>query len=112
MDHTIVDFEPIHVIGMGIDCPGYDFSGAEELWTRFDASNDSLPKGGRVFGLSYGNAGGAYYIAAEEVPEGTPVPEGMEPALIPGGRYFRTWFNDHPSQMKDTFRRIYMQELA
>ena len=109
MEHTVVDMQAFTVVGLGLDCPNFDASGIGELWTRFNARCSELPDGGRVLGVGLPRQNGFYYIAGHEVPAGTPVPEGMESTLVPGGRWFKVHFYDHPSQMGPTFGKMFSE---
>jgi predicted transcriptional regulator YdeE len=107
--HSVVDFAATTVIGLGLDCPGFDFSGVGPLWDRFAPRMTELPAGGRVFGVGLPRADGCYYIAGVEVPEGTALPEGMEQTVIPAAQYFRVHFHDRPDAMGAMFGRIFSE---
>lgn len=108
MEHTIEEFAAFTVIGLGLDCPGFDGSGIGGLWTQFNVRAGELPAG-RVWGAGLPRENGFYYIAGHQVAEGTPVPDGMEATEIPAAKYFHVEFHDHPSQMGPTYSRMFSE---
>lgn len=110
MEHTVEELAPFTLIGLGLDCPGFDNSGIGALWSRFNARAGELPPG-RVWGVGLPRENGFYYIAGHQVPDGTAVPEGMEATEVPGGRYFRLEFHDSPAQLGPAYSRIFSELL-
>jgi predicted transcriptional regulator YdeE len=108
--YIIVKLALLTVIGLGVDCPGYDASGIGPAWDRFAKRAAELPAG-PVWGVSLPRVDGFYYVAGQQVPAATPVPEGMEAALIPAGDYYCVSFDDHPSKLPETWKRIFEEDL-
>jgi predicted transcriptional regulator YdeE len=107
MDHQIVELTEVTVIGLGVDCPGFDVSGIGPTWDTFVQREGELPIGGRIWGVSLPRVNGFHYIAGNECPPDTAVPRGMELATIPAARYYCLPFFDHPSQMPAAFSSIF-----
>jgi predicted transcriptional regulator YdeE len=112
MEHTVVTSPKLTVVGLGVDCPGYDGSGIGERWMQFNARCGELPEHGRAIGVSLPRENGFYYVAGYAVQPGTAVPEGMEAAEVPAAEYYCYRFYDHPSQMPAAFGRIFHEGLA
>ena len=106
-DHGIVQLNTVNVIGLGLDCPNYDFSGVGELWNRVLARHAEIADSGTAYGISVPQQGGARYIAG--FASNGSVPEGMEAVELQGGDYYRLHFHDHPSKLGEAFGRLYME---
>lgn len=110
MAQEIVEMAAFTVIGIGVDCPGFDASGIGAAWDTFAARRGELPEGS-CWGVSLPRENGYYYLAGQQVLPGTAVPEGMETARVPSARYLRVDFDEHPSQMPAAFRRLFAEVL-
>lgn len=110
MAQEIVEMAAFTVIGIGVDCPGFDASGIGGAWDNFLARRSELPEGS-CWGVSLPRENGYYYLACQQVPDGTAVPQGMEAAVVPGARYLRMNFDEHPAQMPLAFRRLFAEVL-
>lgn len=111
MEHSIVELDGFQIIGLGIECPGFDGSGIGELWGQFFQRFGELPQTGRIIGASYPRSDGYYYIAGAEVPAGTAVPQGMVAASVPAARYFKVLFHDKAPKMATAFSPIFSEML-
>ena len=109
MEHSVENLPAMTIIGMGVDCPGYDSSGIGPKWEAFNARRDELPAGGRSWGISLPRADGFYYIGGLEVPDGTPVPQGMEGTQTPAANYFALDFHDSPDKLGPTWSRMFSE---
>jgi predicted transcriptional regulator YdeE len=108
VEHRIVDLPAFTVVGLGVDCPGFDTSGLAGAWERFLSRMGELPAEG-TFGAGLPRQNGFYYVAGAKVPAGTSVPTGMEAAAIPGAKYFSVHFAGQPSQMGAAFSRMFSE---
>jgi predicted transcriptional regulator YdeE len=107
MEYEIVQLEPRTVVGLGINCPGFDTSGIGPKWDELTARKTELPDSPRAWGVSRVAGDGFYYLAAFEVPPGSPTPAGMEVWEIPGDEFLCLPFHDTPDKLGTAFSRIY-----
>jgi predicted transcriptional regulator YdeE len=110
----VVELGDLHFVGFGVNCPGGDTSGISDVWGSFYGS--SVPQSQGAWGVSFcnaetGSAAGFYYLAAHQVPAGTPTPEGMEARSCTAARYAVFPFKGTPPQMSATFQDIFTRRI-
>jgi predicted transcriptional regulator YdeE len=108
---SVVECAELVVMGLGLDCPGYDGSGIGMLWGRYFSRHAELPAGGRCIGAGLPRADGYFYIAGSEVPAATALPAGMERTLIPAASYFKIRFCDKAAQLNKAYNTMFSELL-
>lgn len=111
MDHDVREMTGFRVVGLGLDCPGFDGSGIGKLWGDLFCRMKELKPIGRMFGISLPRENGYYYIAGAEVAAADSVPEGMEEVQVPDARWFRVHFMDKAPKMSTAFGPIFSEML-
>src|SRR5205807_1470851 len=110
-----VNLPELHLVGYACDCPGGDTSSIKGCWDRWYknmvAVLQSQGTWGASWGQDYGGKGGFRYLAAHQVPPGTPAPEGMEGKNVPAGRYYAWSFHGTPEQMGAEFADAFTRRL-
>lgn len=83
------------------------------LWQVFNKRYNTLsPSNNACYGLCYMDADNNFaYMAGVTVDDLASIPEDMEVATIPGGKYAVFTFTDHISQIKGFWDRIYTEFL-
>ncbi len=108
MEHEVVNMDGFNVIGLGLDCAQGETEGIGPLWEKqFFPRFKELNPTQRIVGVSFGRPGGFRYMAAAEASADAAVPEGMEAATVPAGRYVKVRFVGKPQEMPATFDAIY-----
>jgi len=110
--HEIVELEAFGVIGLGLDCAEGETQGIGPLWEeQFFPRWQELDPQQRVVGVCFARTAGFRYLAAAEMPKGSPVPPGMEAAIVPAGRYVKVRFVGKPQEMPVAFETIFSELL-
>jgi AraC-like DNA-binding protein/predicted transcriptional regulator YdeE len=107
---SVVERPAQRVVGLGLDCPGYDGSGIGALWGRLFARAAELPPTEHGIGAGLPRPDGYYYIAGWAVEEAG-VPPQMEAATLPAAHYFRVPFHDQAPLLSRAFSTVFCELL-
>lgn len=107
MAHEIIERQDMRLIGMCVDCPGFNISGIAPLWERFITRWNEIENAKGTWGISLPALDGFRYMAGMEVEATTVIPAGFESVTVPGGRYLKVPWHGLPKDMSAEFQRIF-----
>ena len=107
-EHEIKQLPELHFVGLPVHCPSGKPEGIGETWDKLFARHDDVPQHMDYWGVSWGDGGsGFHYLAAHQVPPGTPTPDGMISRIVPAAKYARWPFEDDVQRMSAAFHDIF-----